>query len=209
MSEYIIRTLDGEKYWVHEGGIVKIDYDRRVGSVRAVNEALTEALKESEQLRDDLVSEVESIKRFLKTPNKTLDSIYTFFEQKYLNTRFEDIKNLSKKVLELIESVEKFEDISVFTRQKRITFIKNLRRILSDLGYSVYVEDFGNNAPIIVAVKNDASDDKLILLLDAKAYGYIESTSILRELMEDDEIVQLLSEEKKRSILRKLKKLSP
>ena len=206
MMSYIVRTLDGEKYWVSDAGIVELDYDKRIGSIRSVNDALSEAIKESEQLENDISEELQKIKRYLKSSNRSLGDIYAYFENLYLTTRFEDVKILSRRILEMIEALSKLDELSVFTRDKRIKFIKNLKKILSELGYDVTVEDYGHGTPIIVAVKGN--DDKLIIKLDAKAYGYIETTSVLRELYEDDEIVELLSEDKKRSIVRKLKRLS-
>jgi len=206
MTNLIVRTLDGERYWVTDGGIIKLDYDKRIGSIVAVSDALKEAIKESEQLDEDIKEEVEKIRRILRTPNRTLDDIYSAFEEIYLTTRFEDVKNLAKSVMDFIEELSLVGNLEVFTRQMRVNFIYNLRSILSELGYKVVVEDFGGSSPIIVAIKGDK--EKLMIKLDAKAYRYIRSTPILKELLEGDDIVELLSEEKKRNIVRKLKKLS-
>ncbi len=192
--EYIIDTESGE---VLESGL-------GLGIVPTIK-----------QLSDNLVSEISSVEKEIKTEyeefkniinNKSLSQIYSYANKRSVLSRFESVRLFSEVVKSYIEVLAEVDPtVQLFTEDKKLIFIKNLSDIIESLGYKLEITDFSIDRSVEMIIKGENFVE--VIKIDDDDYDKIQDDSVLRELLKRDTIAIFLSEDKKRAILRKVIKL--
>ena len=198
----VARTIStGENIMIENFEVVSRSFAKP--SVKEINSDFERRRRELEIVK----GEFEYIFReFDRVSFRDIYDAYEFFERVYSGSRIESIREFARAMMELIEVIADKVGVQVFSFEKRRAFIKNLARVMDDLGIKLEILTFGYSMPIIFQLEELKTGKKKLFRIDTESFKHIFENDKLYELTSENSMLVHASPGLKKEILSLLKK---
>jgi len=200
---YILRNIEsGEKYIFDDDGIRKYK-DEALGRMDVTLLSLKTAEKELMKIRDSLIDDERKLLNSLT--KDSVEDIFISAETIGGTSNHEIVKDLAKEVRELINTLnERFRAFNIFSREKKLLLIRNLRETVESIGYNFEIEEVIEESKIKVAIYNEK--ERRVYMFTTEHFDIINSDPQLHELLSPMSIIPFMSKERKKMLLEKLER---
>lgn len=199
----VIQTEDGTLYLARANSLMEIDENIAVSLNLDEFNRLSNLETDYNTIFTLLKIDIVDLKKILqktKNPNK----LYTRLSEMAYLTNFKQVKAFTKSMTKLLETLNKISEFNLFTRERRRTFLRNLKELLDMAGYKLFVVDYTGDE-IVFRVQHPDKKLSQLYKIDATSYNKLENTTYLKDVIEDFETLKLFAPERIEVLLEDLK----
>lgn len=199
----VIQTEDGTLYLVRANSLMEINENIALSLNLDEFNKLSNLEADYNTIFTLIKIDITDLKKILqktKDPNK----LYSRLSEMAYLTNFKQIETFTKSMIKLLETLNKISEFNLFTRERRRTFLKNLRELLEMAGYKLFVVDYTGDE-IVFRVQHPNKKLSQLYKIDATSYNKLENTTYLKDIIEDFETLKLFAPERIEVLLEDLR----
>lgn len=170
--------------------VIKIDTDTALSLKLTEFKKLKDIHNNYNLLYKFAKNDIVKLKRLLQSTKNT-NKLYSGIAELEVKTDFKQIRQFSKSMLNLLETINNIAQVNLFTKEKRKTFIKNLRTLLRQAGYNLFITEYSGDT-ILFRIEFPAEGKYKVYKLDATSYNKLERTTYLKNIIDDLDTLLLL-----------------